>query len=101
MMVRTNVPGHTFPDDALPGRVAGGRCVRPGPQLRQAERCTRYRSIGALSRSGQGGANSARSTGRLGKRALQPGRYRVLITATDAAGNGSAPRTSRVQVAVR
>ena len=86
---------------ALPGRLAGVRCVRPSPRLRQAERCTRYRSFGALSRSGQGGANSTRFTGRLGKRALRPGRYRVLITAIDAAGNRSAPRTARFRVAGR
>src|SRR5204862_6952633 len=36
---------------ALTGRRQRGKCVRPAPQLRHAKRCTRYRTIGTLSRS--------------------------------------------------
>ena len=32
-------------------------------------------------------------SGRIGKRRLAPGRYRFVVTAIDAAGNRSAPRT--------
>jgi hypothetical protein len=60
---------------------------------------TRYRRIGTLTRSGAKGANSTRFSGRLRKRALRPGRYRVRITATDTAGNRSAARTARIRVA--
>jgi hypothetical protein len=84
---------------ALPGRRAGGRCVRPSARLRQAQRCTRYVSVGTLRRTGAKGANSIRFTGRIGKRALRPGRYRAVIAATDAAGNRSALRTARFRVA--
>ena len=84
---------------ALPGRRAGGRCVRPSARLRQAKRCTRYVSVGTLRRTGAKGANSIRFTGRIGKRALRPGRYRAVIAATDAAGNRSARRTARFRVA--
>ena len=82
----------------LPGRRAGGKCVRPSPRLRRAKRCSRHRTIGALSRSARSGANSTRFSGRLGKRALRPGGYRAVITATDAAGNRSAARTARFRV---
>ena len=83
---------------ALPGRRAGGRCVRPTTRLRHAKRCIRYRTTGTLSRSGRGGPNGDRFTGRIDRRALRPGRYRALIRATDAAGNRSAPRAARFQI---
>jgi hypothetical protein len=60
---------------------------------------TRYRTIGTLTRSGAKGANSTRFSGRLRKRALRPGRYRVRIRATDTAGNRSAARTARFRIA--
>jgi hypothetical protein len=84
---------------ALHGRRAGGKCVRPTPRLSGAKRCIRYRTIGALSRNGDSGANRIKFSGRLGKRPLRPGRYRAVITATDAAGNHSARRTARFRIA--
>jgi hypothetical protein len=84
---------------ALRGRRAGHKCAKPTTSLRRAKRCTRYRTIGELSRLGNSGANSTRFTGRLAKRALLPGRYRAVIKATDAAGNRSASRTTRFRVA--
>jgi hypothetical protein len=58
----------------------------------------RYRTVGSLRRSGATGANTVRFSGRIGKRALRPGGYRAVITATDAAGNRGAPRTIRLRV---
>ena len=83
---------------SLRGRRVGEKCVRPSPRLRRAKRCTRYRTIGSLTRTGAKGANSAAFTGRIGRRALRPGSYRALIRATDAAGNRSAPSTTRFRV---
>ena len=37
-------------------------------------------------------------SGRIGKRRLAPGRYRFVVTAIDAAGNRSAPRTISVTI---
>jgi hypothetical protein len=59
---------------------------------------TRYRTIGTLTRNGASGANSTRLSAQLRKRVTRPGRYRVRITATDSAGNRSAPRTARFRV---
>jgi hypothetical protein len=84
---------------ALAGRRQGGGCVRPTPKLRHAKRCTRYRTIGTLARSAGRGANSTRFTGRIGKRALRPGGYRALLSATDAAANRSTPRAARFRIA--
>jgi len=39
--------------------------------------------------------------GRIGAKALRPGRYRAVITAVDAAGNRSAPKTVRFRIAAR
>lgn len=62
--------------------------VRISVQRRRAGRAT---AVGALRRSEPAGANRVAFSGRLGKRALRPGRYRLKITATDAAGNASPP----------
>jgi hypothetical protein len=56
------------------------------------------RKVGKLIRTGNAGRNSIRFSGRLGRKALKPGSYRAVITATDAAGNRSAPKTTRFRV---
>lgn len=49
----------------------------------------RYKRAGTLVRSRPAGRSSLRFTGRIGRRTLEPGRYRLTLTATDAAGNVS------------
>jgi hypothetical protein len=83
---------------ALAGRRAGGKCVRPTARLRRAKRCTRYRTVGTLSGNAASGANSTKFMGKFGTRALRPGSYRARITATDTAGNRSAPRIAAFRV---
>ena len=68
-------------------------------QRRLRGRHARYRTVATLTRSGRAGVNRIRFTGRIGKRALRAGRYRARITATDAAGNRSAPRATRFRIA--
>jgi hypothetical protein len=68
-------------------------------QRRLPGRSARYRTLGKLTRSGAKGANRIRFSGRIGKRSLRPGRYRALISATDAAGNRSTPKRTRFRVA--
>jgi hypothetical protein len=43
-------------------------------------------------RKSKAGLNVVRFSGRLGSRALKPGRYRAILVATDASGNRSAAR---------
>lgn len=84
---------------ARPGRrSSGARCVAPSARLRRAKRCTRYISVGTLRRSAEKGENSLRFTGKLGTRALRPGRYRAAIFATDAAGNRSPRRATGFRI---
>jgi hypothetical protein len=46
-------------------------------------------TVGTLTRSGTAGLNEIRFSGRIGRRALLAGKYRLAATATDAAGNHS------------
>ena len=65
--------------------------VRPGrrPLLRAA---------GTLTRRIAAGRGQVRLSGRIGRRALRPGTYRLRLTAVDAAGNRSTPRVLRFRV---
>jgi hypothetical protein len=71
--------------------VAIRRAVRRGCHVR-------LRTVGSLTRDGAQGANTIRFSGRIGRRALRPGRYRAVMRAIDAAGNRSQARTVRLRV---
>lgn len=53
----------------------------------------RYLGIGSFEQRGEAGGNRFRFSGRVGRRALPPGRYRLLARARDNAGNRSKART--------
>jgi hypothetical protein len=67
-----------------PGRRGAHRsCVKPNARNRKARRCTRTVTLhGSFVERGAAGANSFRFTGRLGHKALKPGRYRLVATPT-------------------
>jgi hypothetical protein len=76
---------------ARPGRRSGKRCAKPRRSNRGGKRCTRWvRVRGSFTHAGQAGSNSFRFTGRVGGRKLRLGRHRLVLVATDAAGNRSA-----------
>ncbi len=75
------------------GRRMGRRCVAPTGKLRKAKKCTRLIVNGTLTRTSHQGANSVAFSGRIGYKALNPGRYQATLTATDAAKNASAPKS--------
>jgi hypothetical protein len=78
------------------GLRSGRRCVRPSRRLRgaRARRCTRLVAVRpALTRAGRAGANSVPFSGRIGRRALAPGRYVATLTAS---ANGRAGPPSRL-----
>ena len=89
---------------ALPGRRArkrSGPCRAPSRSRAKNRKCTRYKRSGTLVRKAKGpGRVSTSFTGRIGRKALKPGRYRATLRATDAAGNrSSAKRVSFTVVA--
>jgi hypothetical protein len=83
---------------AQPGRRSKGRCVKPKRSNRGKPRCTRFVATGRFAVAARAGANAKKFSGRIGRRALKPGRYRVTMTATDAAGNESAPKRLNFRV---
>jgi hypothetical protein len=87
---------------AAKGRRKGPKCVAPKAGNRKAKRCVRYgRLNGGFSHSGKAGPNSFRFTGRLRGQKLRPGRYRLVLVATDAAGNKSRLRRAAFRVVRR
>jgi hypothetical protein len=64
------------------GRRRGAACVAPTRTLRHARNCTRWRTVGTLTRKGlaAGGARVP-FPGRIGTKPLRPGRYRAAISA--------------------
>jgi hypothetical protein len=63
---------------------------------------TRYRLLkGSFTHSGKAGLNRFRFTGRLRGKKLRPGRYRLVLVATDAAGNSSKARRMKFRIVAR
>jgi len=85
------------------GRRSGKACVKETAKLRRAKakRCTRYVSAGTLTRAAKAGRVTVAFSGRIGRRALAKGAYRVALTATDGAGNRTAKAATRSFKVVR
>jgi hypothetical protein len=58
----------------------------------------RWVAAGTLRRSGIAGVNRVRFSGRIGRRALRAGTYRLILRATDAAGNVAKAKPRRLRV---
>jgi hypothetical protein len=83
---------------AVRGRKSGSRCVAEKQSNRSKKACTRYVLAGRFAQAGAGGSNSKRFSGRIGKKTLKPGTYRVTLVATDPSANVSAPRAFTIKV---
>ena len=67
---------------ALPGRKVGRKCRPESRRLRKRKRCTRYvRKATLTRRKRKAGANTVSFSGRIGRRPLRAGRYRVTVSA--------------------
>jgi hypothetical protein len=88
---------------AAPGRRVGGRCRKPTRRNRSRRPCTRMLSVrGAVSLPVQAGTRRIKFAGRLSaRRRLRPGRYQLVLTARDAAGNVSTPDRARFRLLPR
>lgn len=75
--------------DLLGGGPAGGAAKRKGSRKRGGR-------IGYQPRAPTAGACAPRS--RSGSSAIKMGRYRIVVTATDAAGNASQPKTKGFRI---
>jgi hypothetical protein len=84
----------------LPGVRAGRRCVARGRKHKSGRPCTRAVLVkGSFKRVSTAGANSAHFSGRVGRRALRPGRYR--LTGTPAGGKAASVKFKIVPRAKR
>jgi hypothetical protein len=72
------------------GRKVAGKCKRPKPANRGRKACKRYVKVGTVRADGVAGLNRLALPKRVGGRKLAKGRYRLVITARDSAGNVSA-----------
>lgn len=85
---RGTVIGYTLSEPARASlAIDRARVTRHG-----GRRVVRYHRAGTLKRAGRAGRRRVRFSGRIGRKALKPGRYRLTIVATDAAGNRGKPR---------
>jgi len=75
------------------------RCAAVTRRKRKPARCTRFAPLrGKVTRRDAGGARTARFSGRVAGRALRPGRYRLNLVVTDAAGNASSAARREFQI---
>jgi len=74
---------------AAKGRRVGKACRKPTRANRTKRACTRYVQAKRFAKQSKTAANTKKFSGRIGKRALRPGRYRAALVATDTAGNRS------------
>jgi len=84
-----------------PGRKVGKGCKQPTPELARRPHCERDKVAGELGFQGRpAGLNKIAFNGKLSAGPLKPGSYRATITATDAAGNRSAPQRASFTVLI-
>jgi hypothetical protein len=64
------------------GRRGKGKCVSATRKNRKARKCTLYAAVkgGSFTRDGAEGVNTFRLTGRVGRKRLAPGPYRLVAT---------------------
>jgi CSLREA domain-containing protein len=90
-------------EHAVQGVRVGRGCLRQSRAGADAaahrRRCTTYKHLkGSFTHSGITGANKFKFTGRLRKKRLKRGRYRLVAVARDPAGNRSRPKRKRFRI---
>ncbi len=84
----------------IEGRRSGDGCIAATHENRQRKNCSYSVARGALSLAGHSGVNNVVFAGRISRTdKLEPGRYELVITATDAAGQHSAPASLSFTIA--
>jgi hypothetical protein len=76
------------------GRKVDGKCVTKSQKNTKRKSCKRTVTVGTLSFTGHAGADKVVFQGRISRsKKLRPGRYTLVITATNTADQKSAPQT--------
>jgi uncharacterized delta-60 repeat protein len=74
------------------GRRVGGACRPITARSHKGRPCRRYVAAGTLRRVGRRGPNRVAFSGKIGRRSLRPGAYRLVVSGVDAAGNRATAR---------
>ncbi len=74
------------------GRMVGSECLATTPRDAGRQVCSRTVLAGALSFAGRKGMNKIGFQGLVSHSKLRPGRYTLMITATNTAGQHSSPK---------
>ena len=78
--------------EATGGRKVKGKCVAQTKKNRRKPGCKRSVTSGVFSFTGHSGTNKVVFQGRIsGSKKLKPGRYALVIAATNSAGQQSSP----------
>jgi streptogramin lyase len=78
----------------IAGRKVGHKCVAKSHKNAKRKACQRTVTVGRLSFTGHVGTNKVVFQGRISRsKKLKPGRYTLIITATNSAGVRSAPKS--------
>jgi hypothetical protein len=83
------------------GRRVRGQCRAATLRLKREPKCARFAILRTLTRIARAGANTIPFSARFDGRALPPGSYRAIFTATDSAGVANAPQTLRFTIVTR
>lgn len=82
----------------LSGRRAGKRC---STKRRTGKRCVLYKNVGSFTKPAKQGQSAFRFNGRLRRKALAPGRYRITAVATTSGGLVSPARQATFKIVPR
>lgn len=74
------------------GRKSGSKCVKQTAKNKSAKSCTIARTTATAKLTGTAGSNSKSFGGKIGSKTLKPGKYQLVISATDSAGNASSAK---------
>jgi Tol biopolymer transport system component len=80
------------------GKGKKARCVKPTHRNHRSKRCTRRTALGTVTAKAVHGNTRITFTGRVGKKRLTAGTYRLTVTVTDAHGNRSKAKTATLTV---
>lgn len=84
------------------GRMVRGKCRKTRQETRIKRRCSRFGTVGKFRNvSAREGANRQVFSGKIRKRMLHRGTYRLTAIATDAAGNVSRPAKAPFKIVKR
>ena len=81
------------------GRLVHHACVPASKTTRRKPKCPLYTTAATLARTGHAGLNKLAFTGRIGRKALKPGDYQAVFTATHPAGSSTAQAIAFVLLA--